>query len=60
MSIVLIVIALVAFVLGISVLIDVNKKHKDDVPFRIFFSVVGALSIICGVLILILVLESII
>lgn len=60
MSIVLIVIALVAFVLGASVLIDVNKKHKDDTAFRIFFSVVGALSIIGGVLILVLVLEAII
>lgn len=51
-SAVSLLIAIVAFAQGITVIIDVNMKQKDDVPLRIILSAVGAISILCGILLL--------
>ncbi len=51
-TIVTIIIAIIAFIQGISILVHVNMKQKDDVPLRIILSVVGAVSITCGILLL--------
>lgn len=51
-EIVTIVIAIVAFVQGVSILAHVNMKQKDDAPLRIILSTVGAISITCGILLL--------
>lgn len=46
------IIANIAFVQGVSILVHVNMKQKDDVPLRIIISAVGAVSITCGILLL--------
>lgn len=51
-AIVTIIIAIIAFVQGVSILIHVNMKQKDDVPLRIILTAVGAVSITCGILLL--------
>lgn len=51
-TMVTIIIAIVAFVQGVSILVHVNMKQKDDVPLRIILSSVGAVSIMCGILLL--------
>lgn len=51
-STVSLLIAIIGFVQGVSILVHVNMKQKDDVPLRIILSVVGAISITCGFLLL--------
>lgn len=51
-AIVTIIIAIIAFVQGVSILVHVNMKQKDDVPLRIILSASGAVSITCGILLL--------
>lgn len=46
------IIAIIAFVQGVSILVHVNMNQKDDVPLRIILSTVGAVSIACGILLL--------
>lgn len=47
-----IIIAIIAFVQGVAILVHVNMEQKDDVPLRIILSTVGAISILCGILLL--------
>lgn len=51
-AMVTIIISILAFVQGVTILVHVNMKQKDDVPLRITLSSIGAISILCGILLI--------